>query len=82
MLKRGYAIAAACLAAAVAATAFTPNGKSPTFAAQTHRHPNAILQLGLQGGIESMSAHIIASIGPIFHLRHILCHSFVFVPVK
>lgn len=28
MLKRGYALAAACLAAAVAVTAFTPNGKS------------------------------------------------------
>ena len=27
MLKRGYALAAACLAAAVAVTAFTPNGK-------------------------------------------------------
>lgn len=27
MLKPGYALAAACLAAAVAVTAFTPNGK-------------------------------------------------------
>ena len=27
MLKRGYVLAAACLAAAVAVTAFTPNGK-------------------------------------------------------
>ena len=61
MLKRGYAIAAACLAAAVAATAFTPNGKSPTFAAQTHRHPNAIANSAYKGGIKSMSAHIIAS---------------------
>lgn len=59
MLKRGYALAAACLAAAVAVTAFTPNGKSPIVAAHTtpptRNTPQAIgmqLRLGLRGGVK------------------------------
>ena len=80
MLKRGYALAAACLAAAVAVTAFTPNGKS-----RRHRLIGIRMQLrlGLRGGVKSISAHTIASNGPILHLRHILCHCHrLCLPVK
>lgn len=45
MLKRGYALAAACLAAAVAVTAFTPNGKFALPPSLTGRNAIPILDL-------------------------------------
>ena len=86
MLKRGYALAAACLAAAVAVTAFTPNGKFPTLHAADgtdpiHRHRNAIATRPTREfQINIKTYHCIN--WPYLHLRHILCHSFAFVLVK
>ena len=76
MLKRGYALAAACLAAAVAVTAFTPNGKfDVSWRSECNSHPGSAPRDKNVDGI--LAKHCLHCI--LCKFQHVLCCLFRFV---